>query len=73
MRKQLTALLAAMTLCLSTAPMTALAYDEPTVKIPDWVPRDYLAALDFCNTYGTTHTQDGFVCLVRRGNADEIV
>jgi hypothetical protein len=70
MRKQLTALLAAMTLCLSTAPMTSLAYDEPTVKIPDWIPRDYLAALDFCNTYGTTHTQDGFVCLVRTADAD---
>ena len=55
MKKQLTALLTAMALGLSAAPLTALAEAEPPEsKLPEWVPRDYLAALEFCNTYGKT-------------------
>ena len=72
MKKQLTALLTAMALGLSAAPLTALAEAEPSEsKLPEWVPRDYLAALEFCNTYGKTHVQDGYVCLVRRGSPDK--
>ncbi|MBR2086549.1 MAG: dockerin type I repeat-containing protein [Oscillospiraceae bacterium] len=71
MRKHLTALLAAAALTLSAAPLTALAKEElPGSMLPDWVPRDYLTALDFCNTYGKTHIQNGYVCIVRRGVPD---
>ena len=72
MRKHLTALLAAAALTLSAAPLTALAKEEPPGSmLPDWVPRDYLAAVDFCNTYGKTHIHDGYVCIVRKAYLDE--
>lgn len=72
MRKQLTALLTALTLCLGAAPLTASAEEKtpPGSMLPDWVPRDYLSAVDFCNTYGKTRVQDGYICLVRRGLPD---
>ena len=32
--------------------------------LPDWIPSDYESALEFRNTYGATHIQDGLVCIV---------
>ena len=73
MKKQLTAFLTAAALILCAAPMTVLAddiaADEPTA-LPEWVPKTYSQAVDFCNTYGKTHVEDGYVCLVRRGSVD---
>jgi len=52
-------------LLFNSSPVTVFA--EETVaesSLPDWVPADFGAALEFRNTYGTTHIQDGLVCLV---------
>ena len=35
-------------------------------KVPDWVPQDFDAALEFLNTYGATHIQEGYLCTVFR-------
>lgn len=79
MKKQLTALMTAAALALGAAPMIVLAEEtmpNPEVvtklatPLPEWVPTDYASAVDFCNDYGTTHVQDGYVCLVRRGMPD---
>ena len=34
------------------------------ISLPEWVPTDYESALDFRNTYGTTHIEDGLLCIV---------
>lgn len=33
-------------------------------KLPDWIPCDYESALNFRNTYGTTHIENGLLCIV---------
>ena len=35
-------------------------------RIPDWVPKTYLDALEFSNKYGTTHTDNKFICIVQQ-------
>ena len=40
-------------------------------KTPDWIPKDFDAALDFLNTYGATHIQDGYLCTVFRETPNE--
>jgi hypothetical protein len=48
-----------------TAPATAFAEDTGAVdELPDWVPTDFETAVDFCNTYGATHIENGYVCVV---------
>ena len=32
--------------------------------LPDWIPYDLESAIEFRNTYGATHVQDGLVCVV---------
>lgn len=32
---------------------------------PDWTPHDFDSAMDFINTYGETHADDGMICIVR--------
>ena len=42
-------------------------YAEETsgsVLLPEWMPKDYESALEFRNTYGTTHIEDGMICVV---------
>ena len=34
-----------------------------TAALPDWIPSDYASALDFRNTYGATHIDNGLVCV----------
>ena len=79
MKKQLTALMTAAALALGAAPMIVFAEDtmpnpeivpKLTTPLPEWIPKDYASAVDFCNVYGATHVQDGYVCLVRRGMPD---
>lgn len=36
--------------------------------IPDWVPKNYLDALEFSNKYGVTHTDSKFMCIVQQRN-----
>lgn len=39
---------------------------RPSENLPDWVPTDYRAACAFDNRYGSTHTEDGLICVVNR-------
>ena len=49
----------------SLAPTIVFAEETGNAaKYPDWVPTDFESALKFRNTYGTTHIQDGLLCLV---------
>ena len=71
-KKILATLIAAMTvispLTLSsyiTTPETAFAEDTGAVdELPEWVPTNFETAVDFCNTYGATHIENGYVCVV---------
>ena len=38
--------------------------EEAAIVLPEWVPTDFESALDFRNTYGTTHIEDGILCIV---------
>lgn len=40
----------------------AIAPDAP---VPDWVPTDFLSAMEFRNTYGATHIADDRICIVQ--------
>ena len=33
-------------------------------KLPDWIPSDFESAVEFCNTYGATHIDNGLICIV---------
>ena len=33
-------------------------------KLPDWIPSDFDSALEFHNTYGAVHIDNGLICLV---------
>ncbi|MBR6967628.1 MAG: dockerin type I repeat-containing protein [Ruminococcus sp.] len=39
---------------------------ENKIDLPEWVPKDLGAALEFDNKYGATHVEDGYICCVRR-------
>ncbi|MBO4878055.1 MAG: dockerin type I repeat-containing protein [Ruminococcus sp.] len=45
-----------------------LASDEQGSRVvatlPDWVPTDYESAIDFANTYGVSHVENGLICLL---------
>ena len=62
MKKQLTAMLTAAIMALSTVPVFAAAEDP---SLPDWIPQDYAAEVDFYNTHGATCVQDGWLCCIR--------
>ena len=34
--------------------------------LPDWIPQDITSAEEFANTYGQTHVEDGYACIVQR-------
>lgn len=67
MKKKLLAILSAAVMCLSAVPIagTAVSAEENAGDIlPDWVPESFSEALEFENTYGATHIEDGVVCLL---------
>ena len=33
--------------------------------LPDWVPHDFVSAMQFLNTHGKSYVSDGIICLVR--------
>lgn len=39
-------------------------HDEPT-ELPDWIPQSFAQAMEFDNTYGKHHVEDGLICCVR--------
>jgi len=32
--------------------------------LPDWIPSDFESAVEFRNTYGATHIDNGLICIV---------
>ncbi|WP_295088299.1 dockerin type I repeat-containing protein [Ruminococcus sp.] len=55
------------------APYTAFAEDTGAVAVlPDWIPTDFDSAVNFRNTYGATHIENGLICIVypQRVNKD---
>ena len=69
-KRILAALIAATTviapLTLSSSIPAAVFAEEASSaeELPDWVPTDFETAVDFCNTYGATHIENGYVCVV---------
>ena len=71
-KKILATLIAAMTVFVPLtlgspilAPDTSFAENRSAVEeLPDWVPTDFETAVDFCNTYGATHIENGYACIV---------
>ena len=41
-------------------------YEEVTASLPDWIPYDLESVLQFYNEYGSTHIEDGLVCVVHK-------
>ena len=67
MKRTLTALTAAITVIAALPAITLSASAEPMppdVLPPDWVPSSFIEALQFENTYGTTHIEGNTVCFV---------
>ena len=55
----------------------ALAAEQPSMDsvigtLPDWTPMNFIDAMEFYNTYGKTHVEDNFICLVKPMRSDEI-
>ncbi|MBP7188164.1 MAG: hypothetical protein KBA55_15700 [Ruminococcus sp.] len=47
-------------------PVNANAAFTAAEVLPKWMPLDFLSAMDFRNEYGTTHYDDGIICIVER-------
>lgn len=63
------AIIAAMTavtpLSVNSTPSTVFAEDTGAVAaLPDWIPSDFESAVEFRNTYGATHIDNGLICIV---------
>ncbi len=78
MKNQFIALLTTgMLLSSVTALPPAFAADQvkpapAATTIPDWVPRTLSSVLEFRNTYGATHIEDGLICVVSKFQAEEL-
>ena len=63
-----------------TAPATLMpahAAEQPAAaksmeKLPEWIPADFESALEFRNTYGATHIEDGLICAVFWEQAEKV-
>ena len=71
MKKRFTAILTASLMLSATAAALPPAITVSSVDttsdsnlLPEWIPQSFNDALEFRNTYGTTHIEDGFICLV---------
>jgi hypothetical protein len=40
------------------------------VSIPEWVPKNFSSAIEFRNTYGTVHIDNGVICVVSQLSID---
>jgi len=40
------------------------------VSIPEWVPKNFSSAIEFRNTYGTVHIDNGVICVVSQLSMD---
>ena len=42
----------------------AVVAEAAVATLPDWIPKDFDSAVEFRNTYGATHIDNGLVCVV---------
>jgi len=65
---KLTAVLSAVLLCGTTFGVMPAAAEELGLgalpEEPDWAPTDFQSAMEFMDTYGSTHIEDGWLCYV---------
>lgn len=67
---------AALLITAGTAPITsaaavtqitvAVSADKTAARYPDWVPGNYLEALEFSNAHGETFVDNNYVCIVQQ-------
>ncbi len=74
--KLLSIITAGMMLASSTAIPPVFADDDTSMEsvigtLPDWTPMNFIDAMEFYNTYGKTHVEDNFICVVRPMRLDE--
>ena len=43
---------------------SAVIAEGAVAALPDWIPKDFDSAVEFRNTYGATHIDNGLVCVV---------
>ncbi|MBQ7009831.1 MAG: dockerin type I repeat-containing protein [Ruminococcus sp.] len=75
--KLLSFLTAGMMLATTATLPPAHAAERPELEtiistLPDWTPMNFIDAMEFYNTYGKTHVEDNFICLVKPMRSDEI-
>ena len=77
MKHKLLALFTAgMMLVSASALPSASAADQPSMDsvigtLPDWTPMNFADAMQLYNTYGKSHVEDNFICLVKPVRLDE--
>ncbi|MBQ8010326.1 MAG: dockerin type I repeat-containing protein [Oscillospiraceae bacterium] len=77
MKHKLLALFTAgMMLASASALPSASAADQPSMDsvigtLPDWTPMNFADAMQLYNTYGKSHVEDNFICLVKPVRLDE--
>ncbi len=77
MKNKLMAFLTASTMfasAISTLPVQAtdsLSMDSVIGILPDWTPMSFTDALQLYNTYGKSHVEDNFICLIKPIRLDE--
>lgn len=77
MKHKLLALFTAgMMLVSASALPSASAADQSSMDsvigtLPDWTPMNFADAMQFYNTYGKSHVEDNFICLVKPVRLDE--
>ncbi len=74
--KLLSLFTAGMMLVSASALPPASAADQPSMDsvigtLPDWTPMNFADALQFYNTYGKSHVEDNYICLVKPIRLDE--
>ncbi len=74
--KLLSLFTAGVMLASATAMPPVLAVDQPSMDsvigtLPDWTPMNFVDAMQFYNTYGKSHVEDNFICLIKPIRLDE--
>ncbi len=75
-KRLLTLLTAGMMITSAVTIPPIIAAEQPSMDsaigtLPDWTPMNFIDAMEFYNTYGKTHVEDNFICLVKPMRSDE--
>ncbi len=77
MKNKIITLLTAGIMLAATTPLPpAQAAERPELEtvigtLPDWTPFNFVDAMELYNTYGKTHVEDNFICLIKPMRLDE--